>query len=74
MNKNEQRKGGKGLGRGGEAACNTQAPVKWIGCVAQSICFRQSLWRSAKQADSFQVSSTLKKKGPPHYRRDVEIM
>lgn len=58
MNKNERRKGGTGFRVVGVAG-NTQAPVKWIGSVAQSICFRQPLWRSAKRADSFQVSRTL---------------
>lgn len=64
----EGKEEGGGSGAGGEGM------PKRTGCVAQSICFRQQLWRSAKQADTFQVSSTLKKKVPPYYRRDVEIM
>lgn len=47
-------------GKGEEAAGNTNfSEMDWL-----CICFRQSQWLSAKQADSFQVSSSLLKKSP----------
>lgn len=75
MNRNEQsreKRGGKGFWREGQAG--EQDWPSGLDYLSWGFFFFFFLWRSAKPANTFQVSSALKKKVRGYYRRDVEIM